>query len=179
MGAGIAQVSATKGFRVLLKDRDTVGLSKGEKYIQGNLDKKLKKKRITNFDRDSTLAQVVGLTDAHTSWARHFGNADLVIEAVIEELGVKHKVVEQMEAVVPEHCIIATNTSTLPIGDIAAKAKRPENIVGMHYFSPAEIMQLLEVIPHDKTDKAVCAAAVDVGIKQMHARGSSIKAGGR
>ena len=166
MGAGIAQVSATKGFRVLLKDRDTVGLSKGEKYIQGNLDKKLKKKRITNFDRDSTLAQVVGLTDAHTSWARHFGNADLVIEAVFEELGVKHKVVEQMEAVVPEHCIIATNTSTLPIGDIAAKAKRPENIVGMHYFSPAEIMQLLEVIPHDKTDKAVCAAAVDVGIKQ-------------
>jgi enoyl-CoA hydratase/long-chain 3-hydroxyacyl-CoA dehydrogenase len=89
-----------------------------------------------------------------------------VIEAVFEQLGVKHKVVEQMEAVVPEHCIIATNTSTLPIGDIAAKAKRPQNIVGMHYFSPAEVMQLLEVIPHATTDKAVCAAAVDVGIRQ-------------
>ena len=78
----------------------------------------------------------------------------------------KHKVVEQMEAVVPEHCIIATNTSTLPIGDIARHAKRPENIVGMHYFSPAEVMQLLEVIPHATTSEAVCAAAVDVGIKQ-------------
>jgi len=166
MGAGIAQCSATKGFRVLLKDRDTAGLGKGEKYIADNLGKKLKRKRMTMYEHDSTLAQVVGLTDAHASWQRHFGNSDLVIEAVFEELSIKHKVVEQMEAVVPEHCIIATNTSTLPIGDIAAKAKRPQNIVGMHYFSPAEVMQLLEVIPHAGTDKAVCAAAVDVGIRQ-------------
>jgi len=166
MGAGIAQVSAAKGFRVLLKDRDHVGLGKGEAYIAGNLGKKLKKKRLTQYDHDIQLANVVGLTDDIPAWTRHFGHADLVIEAVFEELGVKHKVVEQMEAVVPEHCIIATNTSTLPIGDIARHAKRPENIVGMHYFSPAEVMQLLEVIPHATTSEAVCAAAVDVGIKQ-------------
>lgn len=166
MGAGIAQCSASKGFRVLLKDRDSVGLGKGEQYISGNLGKKLKKKRMSLFDHDSTLANVVGLTDSHASWTRHFANADLVVEAVFEELGVKHAVVEQMEAVCPEHAIIATNTSTLPIGDIAAKAKRPENIVGMHYFSPAEVMQLLEVIPHAKTSKAVTSAAVDVGIRQ-------------
>jgi 3-hydroxyacyl-CoA dehydrogenase len=164
------QASATKGFRVLLKDRDSTGLAKGENYIANNLAKKLKKKRMTMYKHDSTLAQVVGLTDAHASWTRHFGNADLVIEAVFEELGVKHKVIEQMEAVVPAHCIIATNTSTLPIGDIAAKAKRPENIVGMHYFSPAELMPLLEVIPHEGTSKAVCAAAVDVGIRQVRDR---------
>jgi len=166
MGAGIAQCSASKGFRVLLKDRDTAGLTKGEQYISGNLGKKLKKKRMTLFNHDSTLANVVGLTDDHSSWTRHFANADLVVEAVFEELGVKHKVVEQMEAVCPEHAIIATNTSTLPIGDIASKAKRPENIVGMHYFSPAEVMQLLEVIPHATTSKAVTSAAVDVGIRQ-------------
>jgi enoyl-CoA hydratase/long-chain 3-hydroxyacyl-CoA dehydrogenase len=166
MGAGIAQCSATKDFRVLLKDRDTTGLNKGQNYISGNLGKKLKKKRMTLFDHDATLANVVGLTDSDGSWTRHFANADLVVEAVFEELGVKHKVVEQMEAVCPEHCIIATNTSTLPIGDIASKAKRPENIVGMHYFSPAEVMQLLEVIPHAKTSKEVTSAAVDVGIRQ-------------
>jgi len=81
-------------------------------------------------------------------------------------LSLKHKVVAQMEEIVPKHCIIATNTSTLPIAHIAQHAKRPENIVGMHYFSPAEVMQLLEVIPHAKTSEAVCAAAVDVGIRQ-------------
>ena len=166
MGAGIAQVSAAKGFRVLLKDRDSAGLGKGEAYISGNLGKKLKKKRMSLYDHDATLAQVVGLTDASPSWRRHFANADLVVEAVFEEIGVKHAVVDLMESVCPEHAIIATNTSTLPIGDIAAKAKRPQNIVGMHYFSPAEVMQLLEVIPHETTSKEVVAAAVDVGIKQ-------------
>jgi len=114
MGAGIAQASASKGFRVLLKDRDAVGLGKGEAYIANNLGKKLKKRRMSMYDHDSTLAQVVGLTDDHATWQRHFGQADLVIEAVFEDLGVKHAVVEQMEALTPEKCIIATNTSTLP-----------------------------------------------------------------
>ena len=86
--------------------------------------------------------------------------------SVPQVLSLKHKVVAQMEEIVPKHCIIATNTSTLPIAHIAQYAKRPENIVGMHYFSPAEVMQLLEVIPHAKTSDAVCAAAVDVGIRQ-------------
>ena len=86
--------------------------------------------------------------------------------SVPQVLSLKHKVVAQMEEIVPKHCIIATNTSTLPIAHIAQHAKRPENIVGMHYFSPAEVMQLLEVIPHAKTSDAVCAAAVDVGIRQ-------------
>jgi enoyl-CoA hydratase/long-chain 3-hydroxyacyl-CoA dehydrogenase len=166
MGALIGQVSASKGFRVLLKDKELAGLSRGKGMIQANLGAKLKKKRMTQYDHDSVLSNIVGLTDVNSSWTRHFSKADLVIEAVFEEMSVKHKVIAEMEAVCPPHCIIASNTSTLPIGEIAAAAKRPENVVGMHYFSPADKMPLLEVIPHAGTAKAVSAAAVDFGIRQ-------------
>lgn len=166
MGAGIAEVSAVKDYRVLLKDQNRAGLSRGEAQIAKNLDGKLKKKRLTKYKRDKYLAGVVGLTDGVASWPTHFAKADMVIEAVFEDLAVKHKVVAEMEAICPKHCIIASNTSTLPIADIASKAARPENLVGMHYFSPVDKMPLLEVIPHKGTSKQVIAAAVDVGIKQ-------------
>jgi enoyl-CoA hydratase/long-chain 3-hydroxyacyl-CoA dehydrogenase len=166
MGAGIAEVTATKDMRVLLKDRDVPSLSRGEGMIAKNLGSKLKKRRLTQFKHDSYLANVVGLTETDPGWVRHYANADLVIEAVFEELSVKHKVIREMEAVVPKHCILASNTSTIPIGEIAQAASRPENVVGMHYFSPVPQMPLLEVIPHAGTDPKVLAAAVDVGIRQ-------------
>ena len=166
MGAGIAQVSAEKGYQVLLKDRDDAAIGRGESYINDNWGKKVKRRRMTQYQYNKNSSNVVGLTDDSASWKKHFGNADLVIEAVFEDIDLKRRIVKQVEEVTPEHCVFATNTSAIPIADIAVGASRPEQIVGMHYFSPVPSMPLLEIIPHGGTSDATTAAAFEVGTKQ-------------
>jgi enoyl-CoA hydratase/long-chain 3-hydroxyacyl-CoA dehydrogenase len=166
MGAGIGQVTAEKGMTVLLKDRNDEAIERGESYMRGNWDKKLKRKRMSQFQHNINTSNVVGLTDDSPTWKTHFGNADMVIEAVFEDLNLKKKIVADVESVTPDHCVFATNTSAIPIQAIAEGAKRPENIVGMHYFSPVPSMPLLEIIPHDGTSEMTKATAFDVGTKQ-------------
>ena len=167
MGAGIAQVSVDNGkYRVLLKDKDEAGVSRGEKTIDTALQAKLKKKQITNYEYAAISSRVVPLHDNLQSWKKHFQNADLVIEAVFEDINVKHRVLQEMESVLPAHAIFASNTSAIPITEIAKGAKHPERVIGMHYFSPVPMMPLLEIITHAGTAPEVAAAAMEVGSRQ-------------
>jgi enoyl-CoA hydratase / long-chain 3-hydroxyacyl-CoA dehydrogenase len=166
MGAGIAQVTAEKGYKVLLKDRNDEAVGRGISYMQDNWKKRVQKKSMTEYTRNINSSNVTGLTDENPMVGKHLGKTDLIIEAVFENLDLKRKIVADMEAACPDHTIFATNTSAIPIREIAAQAKRPENIIGMHYFSPVPSMPLLEIIPHTTTSDATIATAYEVGAKQ-------------
>ncbi len=161
MGSGIAQVSIENGYHVWLKDQKLERATGGKKTIYENLQKDVDKKIITPFERDEKLS-LIHPTETYES----FKTMDLVIEAVFEDLDLKRKIVTEVEAATNDQCIFASNTSSLPIKDIAANANRPENIIGMHYFSPVQKMPLLEIIKTDRTPDWVTATAYEAGLKQ-------------
>jgi 3-hydroxyacyl-CoA dehydrogenase/enoyl-CoA hydratase/3-hydroxybutyryl-CoA epimerase len=162
MGSGIADVSINKGkYSVLLKDRDLESASKGEQGIWEDLNKKSKKRIITKFERDEIASRVTGV-DSYAG----FDGVNLVIEAVFEDLNLKHKIIKEVEEVTSDDTIFASNTSSLPISEIAKASSHPENVIGMHYFSPVQKMPLLEIITTEQTADWVTATAYEVGVKQ-------------
>jgi 3-hydroxyacyl-CoA dehydrogenase / enoyl-CoA hydratase / 3-hydroxybutyryl-CoA epimerase len=158
MGAGIAQVLAQKGARIVLKDRDLTAVGRGYAFCQQQFRERVKRRRATEAEAKTDLARILPTADYHD-----LRRADFVIEAVFEDLDVKRTVLRETEEVAPESLIFATNTSTIPIARIAAASRRPERVVGMHFFSPVAKMPLLEVIRHPGTSESTLATTVAAG----------------
>ncbi|MEV6673295.1 3-hydroxyacyl-CoA dehydrogenase NAD-binding domain-containing protein [Streptomyces sp. NPDC051162] len=146
---------------VVLTDIDQERIDKGVGYVHGEIDKLLAKGRINRDKANRLKAAVTGSLDK----AAAFGDADFVIEAVFEEMGVKQQVFAEVEAVVPAHTILATNTSSLSVSEMASKLKHPERVVGFHFFNPVAILPLLEIVRGERTDDAALATAFGVAKK--------------
>ena len=157
MGAGIATVAIRAGTVVRLKDASLERLAAGLRSVREVVREQLKRKQLTRVQYDDTLSLVGATTDY-----RGFHNVDVVIEAVFEDLAVKHAVLREVEAVAPT-AIFASNTSTIPIREIARASVRPERVVGMHFFSPVHKMPLLEVIVTPETSADTTATVVAYG----------------
>jgi 3-hydroxyacyl-CoA dehydrogenase / enoyl-CoA hydratase / 3-hydroxybutyryl-CoA epimerase len=161
MGAGIAGTAVLNAdVDVRLRDTDLARVGKGLKSAQAILDERLKRRRLTRPQHQRLTAELSGGRDYHG-----FRQADLVIEAVFEDLTVKRQVLAEVEVAARPDTIFATNTSTIPIARIAEYAARPERVLGMHFFSPVEKMPLLEVIPTGRTAPEAIATAVRFGRK--------------
>jgi 3-hydroxyacyl-CoA dehydrogenase/enoyl-CoA hydratase/3-hydroxybutyryl-CoA epimerase len=160
MGAGIASIAVQQGTLVRMKDADHGRVAKGFAAVREVVKERLTKRQITKVQFADTMALLGGTID-YTG----FGNVDLVIEAVFEDLNVKHEVLREVEAELKPMAIFASNTSTIPIAQIASVAERPDRVLGMHFFSPVHKMPLLEVITTGQTDTDVTATAVAYGKK--------------
>lgn len=160
MGHGIAQVAAASGFRVLLNDVDREALARGVRAIESNLDKGIQRGKLTEDDRDRTLQQIHGTTSLEECAA-----ADLIIEAAPEKLDLKQDILRQLETASDYPFIFASNTSSLSISEIATPSRRPEAVVGMHFFNPVHIMRLVEIVVGKKTSNETVQTVMSVGTK--------------
>jgi len=160
MGSGIASIALQQGTMVRLKDADHARVAKGFAAVRGVLKERLTRRQITPKQFGDYMSLLGGTID-YTG----FANVDLVLEAVFEDVSVKHQVIREVEEVVKPDTIIASNTSTIPIHTIAEASSRPGRVLGMHFFSPVHKMLLLEVITTSRTLPAVTASAVAYGKK--------------
>ena len=147
MGSGIAQVAATAGNEVILMDLSSDVLNKAKQSISNQLEKSIEKGKMTSIQKDSIESNIHMATTMEA-----LADVDLVIEAIVERLDIKQKLFADLDAQLPSSVILASNTSSLSITSIAAVCKHPERVVGLHFFNPATLMPLVEIIPAIQTN---------------------------
>lgn len=157
MGSGIAQVAATANCKVKLFDTNAAALEKADKKLRKILTRLVEKGRIDEAKKTSILENITHITDLN-----EIADANLIIEAIVENLDVKQSVFKNIESIVSTNCILASNTSSLSIASIAAACEVPERVVGIHFFNPAPLMKLVEIIPAVQTAEIVLAQAKSI-----------------
>ncbi|MES9779678.1 MULTISPECIES: 3-hydroxybutyryl-CoA dehydrogenase [Bacillus cereus group] len=157
MGSGIAQVCAMAGYDVKVQDLKQEQLDRGLAIITKNLARQVEKGRMKEEEKEATLNRLTVTLDLDC-----VKEADLIIEAAVEKMDIKKKIFANLDEIAPEHAILATNTSSLPITEIAAVTKRPEKVIGMHFMNPVPVMKLVEIIRGLATDDAVYEAIEDI-----------------
>jgi len=157
MGHGIAQIAAIAGYDVALRDIEKSFLDRAMDKIKWSLAKMVEKKKLTQTDADRVFSRIIPMTDLQQA----LKDTDLLIEAVPEEMDLKKKVYHELNKYAESKTVYASNTSTLPITEMAALTDRPERFVGVHFFNPPQLMQLVEVIPGGKTDQSIIDLAIN------------------
>ncbi|CAF3509502.1 unnamed protein product [Rotaria sp. Silwood1] len=161
IGAGIAHVSIDKDFQVILYDTTSTALHLGQSQIIKSYQHYIKRNRITNTEYNRILTNL----NCQTTFD-NLDKCDIIIETVFEDLKLKQNILNELEQYIPEHCIFASNTYILSIHQIAAHSRRPHQVIGMHYFSPVDKIELLEIIRAKQTSDNTVCTAVNVGLKQ-------------
>ena len=141
MGAGITQLCAQSGYQVVVSEINDELLKKGLAFIDKTLARSVEKEKISQSDKDAIMGRIKG-----TTTTKDFADCDLVIEAAIENLDLKKKIFAELDGICPKHAILGTNTSCLSIIDMAVVTKRPDKVLGLHFFNPAPVMKLLEIV---------------------------------
>ncbi|MDR0138976.1 3-hydroxybutyryl-CoA dehydrogenase [Metabacillus idriensis] len=157
MGSGIAQVCAMAGYKVYLNDLKEEFVQKGFASIDKNLQRQVEKEKMTAEQKQEILSRLTASTDLQDA-----AQTDLVIEAAVENMKIKSDIFAKLDEITPEHTILATNTSSLPITEIAAATKRPEKVIGMHFMNPVPVMKLVEIIRGLATSDEVYQAIEDM-----------------
>ena len=161
MGNGIAHVCAQAGYEVKMRDIDQKFIDKGLATIKKNLDRGVKKERMTQEEAESILGRIKGVLDLKEA----VKDADLVIEAIPEIVSLKLETWKEVDEAAPEHAMLASNTSSISITQMAAVTKRPEKFIGMHFFNPVPVMGLVEIIKGQATDDETVKTIVEVSKK--------------